>query len=579
MGDEVRMCKVVVDGITYEMPAGANLLSELLKIGREDAPGYGLPTPEGVSPGPGYTRITYPDQRDHGDHYVPHYCWHPGLSVSGNCRMCMVNITTEMRRGDSVQKMTQTTTACTNVVRDGLEIDTRSDAVQQVRYGIQEFLLLNHPLDCPECDKSGECRLQDYAFDFGRDHSRFDETKTANHIKQLGPTIDFFGTRCIQCSRCIRFADEVSETYELCFVNRGDRTVIDTFPGEPIDNGLDINVVEVCPVGALKNHDFLYQARVWSLEENESVCNLCAKGCSVRYDSLKGVVKRVMGAENTSVNGWWACNHGRLNFEWINREDRLIGPRTREDEFGIAWTDAYVSIAERLRTHLDGDPASLAVVLNCSQTVEELFLTRQLFKDTLGCKTFGAIAAADEAWSEEFAKFPRPADRNPNRRGVELVFGISNAEASLNDVVTALNAGKIKTLVVVNNSWNGTLPADLKAAMGKAEFVIGMGLYNDEFCGLCDYTLGTQTHVEKDGCFVNADWHLQAFRRALPEVAGQNDGVILQELLERLEPASGGARRQVVTAASIFKRAADAIPQLAGYTHSQLIRDGGARLV
>ncbi|MCA8939954.1 MAG: molybdopterin-dependent oxidoreductase, partial [Planctomycetes bacterium] len=474
------------------------------------------------------------------------------------------------------QKMTMPTTACTNVVRDGIEVDTRSEAVKKVRDGVQEFLLINHPLDCPECDKSGECRLQDYAFDFGRGYTRFEEKKVASHIKQLGPTIDFFGTRCIQCSRCIRFSDEVSGTHELCFVNRGDRTTVDTFPGEPIDNGLDLNVVELCPVGALKNHDFLYQSRVWSLEEKESVCNLCARGCAVRYDSLKGVVKRVMAAENTSVNDYWACNHARLNFEWVNRLDRLMQPKAKNGD-DLAWSDAYVSISERLKSHLDNNPQGLGLVVNASQTIEELFLLKQLFGETLRAGALAGIALPDEAWDESYPKFKQSADRNPNRKGLELVFGISDADASVKELVTKLKGGQVKTLFLVSNAWNGFVPDELVNALENADYVIGLGIFDDNVARKCDIILAGRTHAEKDGSFINEDWHLQAFRRAVPEVAGLPDTEILQELLDRVAPDASGRRN--LSVAALFNRAAQAFPQLSGYTHNTLRQKGGARLI
>ncbi len=575
MSNQPKYVKVLVDDQEYFLPEGANLLAELLKIGRLDAPKYGKEERDEKSPEE--DPIPYPDQAEGGEHYVPHYCWHPGLSVSGNCRMCFVNITQEMRRGDQVQKVTMPTTACTNVVRAGLEIDTRSESVKKVQHGVQEFLLINHPLDCPECDKAGECRLQDYAFDFGRGYSRFVDTKQRAHIKQLGPTIDFFGTRCIQCSRCIRFCDEISGTSELCFVNRGDRTTIDTFPGEPINNGLDLNTVEVCPVGALKNHDFLYEARVWSLEENPSICNLCAQGCNVRYDNLGGVIKRVMAVENQAVNGWWACNSGKENYQWINRSDRLIQPRTKQSQDGIAWTDAYTAIHDRLKKHLDTEPGSLGVVLNASQTFEELYLCRKLFKDLLGCESFGAIARPSEEWPETFLKFKQAADRNPNQKALELLFNIDNPQVSLQALVGKLKAGKIKTLWIVNNAWDAYIPEELSQSMDKAECTIGMALYDDAFCHKCDYTLAIQSHAEKDGSFINQDWRLQAFRKALPDVGGISDILILQEFIDRLDDPDH--QSPVLSAASIFNQAAQELPQLSGISHNILRKKGGIQLM
>lgn len=583
MSDPIKTSKVIVDGKEYQLPTGANLLGELLKLGRDEYPGYGMAPPSeaganGSAFGEGFTRlgdwVKYPDQTDHGEHYTPHYCWHPGLSVSGNCRMCFVNITSQMKQGDKVVDVTTPGTACTNTVRDGIRVDTKSELVRKIQNGVQEFLLINHPLDCPECDKSGECRLQDYAFDFSRGFSRFEEKKVAAHIKQLGPTIDFFGTRCIQCSRCIRFCDEVSGTHELCFVNRGDRTTVDTFPGEPIDNRLDLNVVQLCPVGALKNHEFLYEARVWSMAEKASVCNLCARGCAVRYDSLKGVVRRVMAEENPGVNGFWACNEGRLNHTWINRLDRMLQPTAKGQE--ASWMEVYVGLCERLKSE-KGRGGSLAVVVNCSQTVEELFLMRTLFRDLLGCSTFAAIARPNAKPPQTFEKFRESEDRNPNRRGVELVFGIADADASIEALAKKLKEGRVSTLVVVNNAWDGFVPGPLKESLGRAEFTVGVCLFGDEFAQRLDYALPGRSHAEKDGSFINEDWRLQAFRAAVQGVAGQDDGVIWQELIDRLD--DGEVNSPVLSSAAVFSNATKAIPQLEGYTHRSLRQTGGVKLM
>ena len=215
---------------------------------------------------------------------VPHYCYHEDLSVAGNCRMCLVR----------VAGMPKPVIACGTPVNEGMEVDTLSPEVEQERQSMMEFLLINHPLDCPECDQAGECRLQDYSYEYGRDHGRFQEEKVVRRKSTLGPHVKYWGSRCIVCTRCVRFTDEVSGTGELAVANRGDHSEIVVFPGQPLDNPLSMNTVDVCPVGALVSSDFLYRSRVWNMNSRESICASCAIGCNTRVDSDKqNLIKRV----------------------------------------------------------------------------------------------------------------------------------------------------------------------------------------------------------------------------------------------------------------------------------------------
>lgn len=605
-GSDVEFVTITVDGKQYQAPKGANLLLAVLKLG------------EGATD-------EYPDQNDGGEHYVPHFCYHPGLSVSGNCRMCFVKTKKEVRRGDKVIPMEMMTTACTNTVEDGLEVFTKSDDVKKVRAGIMDLELINHPLDCPECDKAGECALQDYAFDHGHAASKFDFEKVASHIKPLGDKITIWGTRCIQCSRCIRVADEVSGTSELCFVNRGDHTVIDVFPGKPIDNELAINTVEVCPVGALKNRDFLYTARVWNLDEMPGQCGLCAKGCSTRVDSLKGEVARVMARENPKVNDFWVCDRGRLDFKWINSHRRIDMPLTREGH--VSWEKGFELAAEGLKKASENSGKSWAVA-HATMTNEELFLFKKL-TGKLGIENI-AVMAEPDVKPLDFPGFKAPADGNANRHGVQIVLGIEDCEASVKKLNEACEKGDVENVFV----WGG-LPhgvdkiEEVTRALGNERVtnIVAVDFQRSLLSELANVTLAGSTYVETAGSWVNHDMHLQAFRGALRYPREGRIGTeILQELLYALEdesehegeargegapqgevagqdpylpgvrqrgwegnatiPVLAGsgevavkARKTIVGPAAVFNQMAEEIPQFGGHTHLSLIKSYGASLI
>lgn len=601
MADQVN---ITIDGKAYQVPKGSNLLMACLTHGEETTP-------------------TYPDQNEGGEHYVPHFCYHPGLSVSGNCRMCFVKTKQMVKRGDQLVPMEMMTTACTNTVAEGLEVFTKTDDVRKVRAGIMDLELINHPLDCPECDKSGECSLQDFAFDHGHAASKFDFEKVSAHIKPLSDKITIWGTRCIQCSRCVRVADEISGTSELCFINRGDRTTIDVFPGKPIDNPLAINTVEVCPVGALKNRDFLYTARVWNLDQHPGICGLCAKGCSNHVDSLMGEVARVMGRENTNVNGWWLCDRGRLDYKWINSAKRIDLPLTKDGH--ISWQKGYELAAAGMKQAGENAGSAWAVA-SATMTNEEMFLFKKLVAG-LGISNIAVMAESDVE-PLDFPGFKAPADGNPNRNGARIVLGVNDAEASIQKFADACAKGNVEHVLI----W-AALPhgmekqAAVTKALGaeKVRNIVAVDFQRSLLSELANVTLAATTYVETGGSWVNGEMYLQAFRPALRYPREGRVGVeILQELLYALEdsvaeevvasmpgtPLGGnedtwasGARQRgwegtatipvlagsgqmatkprktLVGAAAVFNQMADELPQFSGHSHLTLIQNNGASLM
>src|SRR5207249_2489778 len=262
--------------------------------------------------------------------FVPHYCWHPALTVVASCRMCLVEVG-EKKPDGSIAMQPRVVPGCQMPAKDGTVIVTNSDKARQAQQQTLESLLRNHPLDCPVCDKAGECKLQDYSYRFGHSTSRMVDPKNLPPNKpHIGEHITLFTDRCIMCSRCVRFTREISGRGELLVTNRGDREEIDTFPGEPVNNKLAGNVVDLCPVGALCSKDFLYKQRVWFLKETPSVCPDCSTGCSIHVSNNKDVVYRLSPRENPKAQGYFMCDDGRFDYPYINSRERLLHPIRRD---------------------------------------------------------------------------------------------------------------------------------------------------------------------------------------------------------------------------------------------------------
>ena len=247
---------------------------------------------------------------------IPHFCWHPALTVAGNCRICLVE----------VEKAPKGMIACATQITDGMVVHSNSPKAIHMRNAVMEFLLINHPLDCPICDEAGECKLQDYAYKYSIGKSRFDEVKNHKDKRvELGPNVMFDQERCISCSRCIRFCEEVAKDPELTFVSRGEHVTIETFPGEQLDNPYSMNVIDICPVGALTSRDFRFKARVWDMSHTDSICTGCARGCNINIWVRDNEILRLTPRENMDVNQYWMCDHGRLDtFKFVNDTETRI---------------------------------------------------------------------------------------------------------------------------------------------------------------------------------------------------------------------------------------------------------------
>src|SRR5437763_4823082 len=279
----------------------------------------------------GDAKLNLIEAAERGGIYIPRYCWHPALTVVASCRMCLVEIgkrnpdgSVTMQKAPPPFNHNKVVPACQQPALDGTVCYTATDVAKKAQADSLEALLLNHPLDCPVCDKAGECMLQDFSYRYGYAETRMIEEKHHPPNKPyIGPNVTLFADRCIMCTRCVRFTREVSGEAELQVIQRGHHAEIDIFPGIPLDNKLASNVVDLCPVGALCSKDFLYKHRVWNLKSTKSVCPDCSTGCSIHLDSNKNIVYRLRPRENPQAQGHFMCDDGRLGYHYVNAPNRL----------------------------------------------------------------------------------------------------------------------------------------------------------------------------------------------------------------------------------------------------------------
>ena len=445
---------------------------------------------------------------------VPHYCWHPKLPVAGNCRMCLVEFGTPALGPDrkpmlnpdgtpKIAKSPRPAIACATPISPGMEIYTTTPGVKQMREGVLEFLLINHPLDCPICDEAGECKLQEYSVDYGQSAGRFVEAKVHKpKAVDLGPRIMLDAERCILCSRCIRFTRDIAGDDALGFINRGSYSTLTHYPGKPFDNNYTLNTVDICPVGALTSKDFRFKMRVWFLKETKSVCTSCATGCSILIGSREEKIYRYTPRENNGVNGPWMCDAGRLNYKWIGHADRLKDVSVRGQK--STWTAALNEISDKLKKTPAG---SVAIVASARQTNEELWLLGKL-KSKLGAVS-DSVARFGEG-----DKLLVSADKNPNTNGARLT-GICFTEIGTNlpQIANGISSGKIKTLIVFGEDvTKHGIGADL---LGKLETLIVSGILPNATTKLAHYVLPGCAHAEKRGTFTNTKGRVQKFMKAV----------------------------------------------------------------
>jgi NADH-quinone oxidoreductase subunit G len=499
---------------------------------------------------------------------VPHYCYHPGLSVVASCRLCLMEMKMPHPQTRELEWAPKLFPSCQTMVRDGLEVRFNSERVRQNQKRVMEYYLLNHPLDCPVCDKAGECYLQDYAEHFGEATSRMVEDKYKNPKKDIGPRTLLYSDRCVLCGRCVRFAREIAGTAELAVTNRGSRGEIDVFPGRPLENKLQGNVVDLCPVGALLSKDFLFKRRVWLLQEVKSVCPGCSRGCTVHVDQHENRVYRLRPRYNEKVNEWWMCDDGRFGFSYIHRDDRLDQPRIRR---GAEWAPArWEELPEILRFRFEhaartDDGATVAAVLSPMMSCEEAWLLARFIRDVAPRAALVLGPVPVEGEDETFPKgnagvppasgFAIKAERCPNRRGIErIIEHFGGATLTFGDFATQAGEGKYKAAYIVGGYPNEWATKDCAKALAKVEFLVVHDLFASPLDATATVQIPSASWAEREGSFVNCDGLLQPFERAIvPPEGVKADGQFFYELC---------GERGLFRAANVREALAAALPTL-----------------
>lgn len=510
---------------------------------------------------------------------VPHYCYHPGLSIVASCRLCLMEMQMpDPKTGDMVWAP-KLFPSCQTPVRDEMVVRFNSQAVSTSRARCLEYLLLNHPLDCPVCDQAGECYLQDYSYGFGQATSRMVDPKEVNPKKDVGPRTLLYCDRCVLCTRCVRFTQEISGTNELCVTKRGSRAEIDVFPGRPLDNPLQGNVVDICPVGALLDKDFLFKQRVWFLQSAPSICPGCSTGCAIRVDANDDVVYRLKPRYNPGVNDWWMCDEGRFGWKYVHDPARLTAPKLRRGSHveALKWEDLPGILAIRFGRQVERKgSAGVAAVLSPMMACEEAWLLigflQRIAPELTLVTGHVPVGGQDQTFpigaTAEAIKFTIRQEKCPNRRGIETIMARSGCAAlSLEEFCAKAGAGEFSAAWIVggypDKQW---VPKDLAAAAGKIELLVVQDLFENQLTGAATVLLPSCAFVERAGCFMNAQGKLQPFRAAIrpPDspVGIRRDGQYLYELAG-YEGVYNAARVRELMAATMgeFAEVGDAPPR------------------
>ena len=444
---------------------------------------------------------------------IPHFCYHPAFPPEGSCRMCLVEI----------EGLPKLELACSTLVKEGLKVRTKSPKVIEARKGVLEFLLAEHPLDCPICDQAGECKLQDYFDEYGLFHSQFKEAKEKREKKfRLGRNLILDRERCILCTRCVRFLEEITKTEEAGLLNRGIRCEVGVFDSEVVDNDYSGNLAQICPVGAITDSDFRFKTRVWFLESRESICPLCSRGCNVYVDSHPGYprtprarrVYRVRSRVNPDVNSYWICDIGRYGYAYLDegRAPRLAWRKGGRDT-RLTWAKAAQILTEKARSLVErGKGSRIGVILNSNLTNEELFLADRLFRKGLGAENI-FLADPPPGKGDQILLTP---DRTANRRGLK--------EAGPPVKAPGLKALADLDLLFVFGHYlaSGIGPGELKAALAKVEAKALFSTHRSDLDDLVDFIIPTPVIAEKSGSLTNIDGRAQPFSAGL---AFEGDGL------------------------------------------------------
>jgi NADH-quinone oxidoreductase subunit G len=518
---------------------------------------------------------------------IPYYCWHPALSVVANCRMCEVEVGSKDPKTGEIKMLPKLVPACQTAARDLTVLRTDSANVKEHQRMIMEYLLLNHPLDCPVCDQAGECGLQDFSFRYGQAVHRFVEERTVNPCKNVSDMIQLNTDRCIMCTRCVRFTREISQTGELQVINRGSHAEIDIFPGEPLSNPLAGNVVDLCPVGALLDQDFLHRQRAWFLSKHSAICTRCSTGCNISAEENRGTLWRFRARHNPHVNDYWICDEGRYSYKAANDPNLLSAMYVRVDGDlrEVPAPEALKVVDQRLK-EIVRNGGIVAGMLSPFLTVEEAFLLCRYLKELSASSVLamGPVPArgTDLTFRPDPIKgrtgdasfvVPRPftihAERCPNRRGVAAILEHFEGKVlGFDELLRRATADDFQGLFAASGSIDPWIDeAQSTALRSGTAFLVVEDTTVTPLAHQADVVLAGATFAEKAGCYVNADGRLQYAEAALPPRDGSlADLDILCILVDR----PGGP----AVSSEILADLAQAIPAFAAARGGKLPRFG-----
>ena len=530
---EPKLITINVDGKDYQVPDGMNLVDACESVGIE----------------------------------IPHYCYHSHLSVAGNCRMCLVEMGMPMRDratgepvldDDGVQKigwMPKPAIACASNAKEGTYIKTQSPLVKSCREGVMEFLLVNHPLDCPICDQAGECRLQEFSTDYGRGFSRYVEEKNVKPKRtELGPRVTLDDERCILCSRCVRFCEEIDENPVLGFTERGSHSTLTCFPGKQLDSNYSLNTVDICPVGALTSTDFRFKMRVWFLKPTKSICTESSAGVNTEVWSREGKIYRITPRRNDEVNDSWMSDSGRALYHQVEAESRM--KRFRIDGQVCSLGEAVLRARELIQV------GTVAYVASGKLSVEEQYSLRKLVEKEPGSVTL--VAHTQEGDGRLISR-----DATPNVRG-GLVTGLIKElpVADLGALRDKITAGEVKTVVSLGEDL---ISAGIPPEVLKKANLIYLGTHRNATSDIGKVILPSLTVFEKSGTFINQQFRLQKFSQAVPGPAGLLPDVwLLDMILAECE----GAKCARPSTPQIWGKMAEEIPAFAGLSYAKIPETG-----
>ncbi len=504
---------------------------------------------------------------------VPHYCYHPKLTSPGNCRMCLVQMGmpprpapgTEPEYDDhgyqSIGWMPRPVIACANSITENMGIRTEGDLVEKCREGVMEFLLINHPLDCPICDQAGECRLQEQSVGHGRGVSRFVDMKVKKPKNvDIGPRIRLDDERCIMCSRCIRFMDEVAGDPVLGFTQRGTHTTLTVHPGRLLDSNYSLNTADICPVGALTSNDFRFQMRVWFLKETPTIDVNCGTGTNITVWTRGNTIHRITPRRNDDVNSTWMPDSHRLNFHHIDGDTRLTQPLAESagaPHEPVSWPDAIKTVAARLKEFPAGQAA---IIASARMTNEELHLVKKLAA-AIGTPHLALVPRTGEPDALLIA-----ADRNPNTTGAKLVLGTDDPYGKLAAIRSDVSSGAVKSLLVFGEDL--ITDAGFSAeSLGKLDFLLQTAILANPTASAAHVVLPAAAFAEKRGSMVNLSGRIQRLNRAVEPPAEARDD---WEILRDLTAAVSGNKPDTFLIEDVFKAMAAEVPALAGLNLSKI---------